>query len=133
MAIVGTGHHIDPLKKDAVAQITEWGTPIREVPEQPGVSLHALSAGRRKFGKTTAGDWFKPNGDGVCGRASRTVSRPGILSMPTHPAEGVPSLVLSCIAPSVAAREPTVVLSVLGWPKHPGPARKPAATTSART
>lgn len=56
---MGTGNFTDDFKRDAVAQITERGYPVSEVPDRLGVSKHALSAGKRKFTKAASGDGEK--------------------------------------------------------------------------
>jgi|GEM_PF-678120 len=47
---MGTANFTDEFKRDAVAQITERGYPIKEVSERLAVSLHSLHAWKRKFG-----------------------------------------------------------------------------------
>jgi|TARA_R110001606_G_scaffold38290_1_gene107431 transposase len=42
--MMGTGNFTDEFKRDAVAQITERGYPIKAVSERLGVSLHSLYA-----------------------------------------------------------------------------------------
>lgn len=37
-----TENYTDQCKLDAVAQMPEWGCPIKEVSERLGVSLHSL-------------------------------------------------------------------------------------------
>lgn len=54
-----TGNFTDEFKRDAVAQITERGYPIREVSERLGVSLHSLYAWRRKLAKASTGETDK--------------------------------------------------------------------------
>lgn len=46
----------DDLKRDAVAQITERGYPVREVSERLGVSTHSLYAWKKTFAKASSGD-----------------------------------------------------------------------------
>ena len=53
---MGTGNFTDDFKRDAVAQITERGYPVKEVSERSGVSKHSLYAWKRKFGKLAPGD-----------------------------------------------------------------------------
>lgn len=43
------GNFSDEFKRDAVAQITERGCRVREVPERLGVSQHSLYAWKRQF------------------------------------------------------------------------------------
>lgn len=50
-----TCNFIDDFKRDAVAQITERGYPIKAVSEWPGVSLQSLYTRRRKFAEATTG------------------------------------------------------------------------------
>lgn len=56
---MGTGNFTDEFKRDAVAQITERGYPIKEVSERLGVSLHSLYAWKRKFAKAATGETDK--------------------------------------------------------------------------
>lgn len=53
---MGTGNLTDDFKRDAVAQITERGYPVKEVSERLGVSKHSRYAWKRKFGKLALGD-----------------------------------------------------------------------------
>ncbi len=53
---MGTGNFTDEFKRDAVAQITERGCPVREVSERLGVSTHSLYAWKRKFAQAVSGD-----------------------------------------------------------------------------
>ena len=46
----------DDFKRDAVAQITERGYPVREVSESLGVSAYSLYAWKKKFAKASSGD-----------------------------------------------------------------------------
>ena len=46
----------DEFKRDAVAQITERGYPVREVSERLGVSAYSLYAWKKKFAKASSGD-----------------------------------------------------------------------------
>jgi len=46
----------DDFKKDAVAQITERGYPVREVAERLGVSQYSLYSWKKKFAKASSGD-----------------------------------------------------------------------------
>jgi transposase len=57
--MMGTGNFTDEFKRDAVAQITERGYPIKEVSERLGVSLHSLYAWKRKFAKAATGETEK--------------------------------------------------------------------------
>jgi putative transposase len=57
--MMGTGNFTDEFKRDAVAQITERGYPIKEVSEWLGVSLHSLYAWKRKFAKAATGETEK--------------------------------------------------------------------------
>ncbi|MFT6533975.1 MAG: transposase, partial [Limimaricola cinnabarinus] len=43
----------EEFKRDAVAQITERGYPVREVSERLGVSPYSLYAWKRKFAKAS--------------------------------------------------------------------------------
>ncbi len=45
---MGTGNYTDQFKRDAVAQITERGYPIKGVSERLGISLHSLYRWKRK-------------------------------------------------------------------------------------
>lgn len=56
---MGTGNFTDDFKRDAVAQITERGYPVKEVSERLGVSTHSLYAWKRKFAKAMSGDTEK--------------------------------------------------------------------------
>ena len=56
---MGTGNFTDEFKRDAFAQITERGYPIKEVSERLGVSLHSLHARKRKFAKAATGETDK--------------------------------------------------------------------------
>ena len=69
---MGTGNFSDDFKRDAVAQITERGYPIKEVSERLGVSLHSLYACKRKFAKATLGDAEK---DAEIRRLKRELAR----------------------------------------------------------
>ena len=69
---MGPGHFTDDFKRDAVAQITERGYPIKEVSERLGVSLHSLYAWKRKFAKATSGDADK---DAEIRRLKRELAR----------------------------------------------------------
>ncbi|WP_420845594.1 IS3 family transposase [Marivivens niveibacter] len=53
---MGTGNFTDDFKRDAVAQITERGYPVKEVSERLGVSTHSLYAWKRKFAESVSGD-----------------------------------------------------------------------------
>ena len=57
--MMGTVNFTDEFKRDAVAQITERGYPIKEVSERLGVRLHSLYAWKRKFTKAVSGDTEK--------------------------------------------------------------------------
>ena len=46
----------DDFKRDAVAQITERGYPVREVSERLGVSAYSLYAWKKKSAKASSGD-----------------------------------------------------------------------------
>ncbi|WP_421904996.1 IS3 family transposase [Mameliella sp.] len=46
----------DEFKRDAVAQITERGYPVREVSERLGVSAYSLYAWKKKFAKASSGE-----------------------------------------------------------------------------
>ncbi|OOY26343.1 hypothetical protein BMI90_18250 [Thioclava sp. L04-15] len=46
----------DDFKRDAVAQITERGFPVREVAERLGVSQYSLYSWKKKFAKASSGD-----------------------------------------------------------------------------
>jgi transposase len=54
--MMGTGNFTDDFKRDAVAQITERGYPVKEVSERLGVSKHSLYAWKRKFAKPASDD-----------------------------------------------------------------------------
>ena len=56
---MGTGNYSDDFKRDAVAQITERGYPVREVSGRLGVSPYSLYAWKKKFAKTSPGDGEK--------------------------------------------------------------------------
>lgn len=56
---MGTGNFTDDFKRDAVAQITERGYPVKEVSERLGVSKHSLYAWKRKFAKSSSNDSAK--------------------------------------------------------------------------
>ena len=54
---MGKGNFAEDFKRDAVAQITERGSPVAEVSQRLGVSQHSLYAWKRKFSKASgAGD-----------------------------------------------------------------------------
>ncbi len=54
---MGKGNFTEDFKRDAVAQITERGSPVAEVSQRLGVSQHSLYAWKRKFSKASgAGD-----------------------------------------------------------------------------
>jgi len=46
----------DEFKRDAVAQITERGYPVREVSERLGVSPYSLYAWKKTFAKASSGE-----------------------------------------------------------------------------
>ena len=46
----------DEFKRDAVAQITERGYPVREVSQRLGVSSYSLYAWKKKFAKASSGE-----------------------------------------------------------------------------
>lgn len=46
----------DDFKRDAVAQITERGYPVREASERLGGSAYSLYAWKKKFAKASSGD-----------------------------------------------------------------------------
>ncbi len=46
----------DECKRDAVAQITERGYPVREVSERLGGSAYSLYAWKKKFAKASSGE-----------------------------------------------------------------------------
>ena len=46
----------DDFKRDAVAQITDRGYPVREVAERLGVSQYSLYSWKKKFAKASSGD-----------------------------------------------------------------------------
>ncbi len=46
----------DDFKRDAVAQITERGYPVREVAERLGASQYSLYSCQKKFAKGSSGD-----------------------------------------------------------------------------
>ncbi|EYD71952.1 Mobile element protein [Limimaricola hongkongensis DSM 17492] len=46
----------DEFKRDAVAQITERGYPVREVSQRLGVSPYSLYAWKKKFAKNSSGE-----------------------------------------------------------------------------
>ena len=46
----------DDFKRDAVAQITERGYPVREVAERLGVSHYSLYSWKKTFAKASSGD-----------------------------------------------------------------------------
>lgn len=46
----------DDFKRDAVAQITERGYPVKEVSERLGVSQHSLYAWKKKFAKASSSE-----------------------------------------------------------------------------
>ncbi len=50
------GMFSDDFKRDAVAQITERGYPVKEVSDRLGVSQHSLYAWKRKFAKASNGE-----------------------------------------------------------------------------
>ncbi len=56
---MGPGAFSDAFKRDAVAQITERGYLVSEVPERLGVGKHSLYAWKRKFGKSASGETGK--------------------------------------------------------------------------
>lgn len=56
---MGTGNFTDDFKRDAVAQITERGYPVKEVSARLGVSTHSLYAWKRKFATAVSGDTEK--------------------------------------------------------------------------
>lgn len=48
----------DEFKRDAVAQVTERGYPVREVSERLGVSPYSLYAWKKRFAKVSSGEAF---------------------------------------------------------------------------
>ena len=53
---MGSNTYSDDFKRDAVAQITERGYPVREVSDRLGVSAYSLYAWKKKFAKAASGD-----------------------------------------------------------------------------
>ncbi len=53
---MSTGKFSADFKRDAVAQITERGYPVKEVSERLGVSQHSLYAWKRQFARASSGD-----------------------------------------------------------------------------
>ena len=53
---MGSNTYSDDFKRDAVAQITERGYPVREVSDRLGVSAYSLYAWNKKFAKAASGD-----------------------------------------------------------------------------
>jgi len=62
----------DDFKRDAVAQITERGDPVKEVSERLGVSQHALHAWKKKFAQASSGEAGK---DAEIRRLKRELAR----------------------------------------------------------
>ncbi|WP_051856473.1 transposase, partial [Thioclava atlantica] len=62
----------DDFKRDAVAQITERGYPVREVAERLGVSQYSLNSGKKKFAKASSGDAEK---DALIRRLKKELAR----------------------------------------------------------
>jgi len=54
--MMGSNTYSDDFKRDAVAQITERGYPVREVSDRLGVSAYSLYAWKKKFSKAASGD-----------------------------------------------------------------------------
>ena len=52
---MGSNTYSDDFKRDAVAQITERGYPVREVSDRLGVSAYSLYAWNKKFAKAASG------------------------------------------------------------------------------
>jgi transposase len=50
--MMGKGNFSDDFKRDALAQITERGYPVAEVPKWLGVSQHSLYQWKKTFAKT---------------------------------------------------------------------------------
>lgn len=69
---MGTGNFSDDFKRDAVAQITARGYPVKEVSDRLGVSTHSLYAWKRKFAKAVSGDSEK---DAEIRRLKRELAR----------------------------------------------------------
>lgn len=69
---MGTVNFSDDFKRDAVAQITERGYPVKEVSARLGVSQHSLYAWKRKFAKAASGDTEK---DAEIRRLKRELAR----------------------------------------------------------
>ena len=46
----------DEFKRDAVAQITERGYPVREVSDRLGVNPYSLCSWKKKFAKASSGE-----------------------------------------------------------------------------
>ncbi len=53
---MGTAKFNEDFKRDAVAQITERGYPVREVSRRLGVSTHSLYAWKKRYGSATRVD-----------------------------------------------------------------------------
>tara|TARA_R110002072_G_scaffold96178_1_gene211685 strand:+ start:221 stop:493 length:273 start_codon:yes stop_codon:yes gene_type:complete len=70
--MMSTGKFSDDFKRDAVAQITERGYPVKEVSERLGVSQHSLYAWKRKFAKASTGEAEK---DAEIRRLKRELAR----------------------------------------------------------
>lgn len=80
---MGTGNFSDDFKRDAVAQITERGSPIREVSERLEVSLHSPYAWKRKFAQASSGDVEKDAEIRRLKRELARVSAPSPVALPT--------------------------------------------------
>ena len=65
---MGSNTYSDDFKRDAVAQITERGYPVREVSDRLGVSAYSLYAWNKKFAKAALAD-AEPTDD-RCGSSS---------------------------------------------------------------
>ena len=69
---MGSNFYSDDFKRDAVAQITERGYPVREVSDRLGVSAYSLYAWKKKFSKASSGD---ASGDAEIRRLKRELAR----------------------------------------------------------
>ena len=69
---MGTSNYSDEFKRDAVAQITDRGYPVREVSKRLGVSPYSLYAWKKKFAKASPGDGEK---DAEIRRLKRELAR----------------------------------------------------------
>ncbi len=94
----------DEFKRDAVAQITERGYPVRDVAERFNVSQYSLYSWKKKFAKASSGDAEK---DAEIRRLKKELARVSELAKPSLRQPASPRLVSTGRPPDrTSRREP---------------------------